>query len=68
MGRLDGLREEMSAAGTLAMLQLAVQGVRDLPGRKAVVLISEGFPFIERARDGTYQPSHLIRDRLDKRR
>ena len=66
MGRLDGLREEMSAAGTLGMLQLAVQGVRDLPGRKAVVLISEGFPIIERAGDGTYQPAHLVRDRLDK--
>ena len=66
MGRIDALRDAMSSAGTLGMLQLAVQGVRDLPGRKAVVLISEGFRIIERDPDGTYQPGHLVRDRLDR--
>ena len=44
------------------MLQLAIRGVRDLPGRKAVVLISEGFALFERDPDGTYQPSILVRD------
>ena len=66
MGRIDALRDAMSSAGTLGMLQLAVQGVRELPGRKAVVLISEGFRILERDPDGTYQPSHLVRDRLDR--
>lgn len=64
-GRLDELRETMSSAGTLGMLQLAIRGVRDLPGRKAVVFISEGFPMIERDPDGSYQPAHLVQDRLD---
>ena len=64
MGAIDALREEMSAAGTLGMLQLAVQGVRDLPGRKAVVLISEGFRIVEQ--DGSFQPGHLVRNRLDR--
>ena len=66
LGRVDHLREEMSSAGTLGMLQMAIRGVRELPGRKAVVFISEGFPFVERDPDGTYQPSFLVRDRLER--
>ncbi len=66
LGRLDQLRESMSAGGTLGMLQLAIRGVRDLPGRKAVVLISEGFELFERDPDGTYQPSLLVRDQLER--
>lgn len=66
LGRVDQLREEMSSAGTLGMLQMAIRGVRDLPGRKAVVFISEGFPMLERDPDGSYQPSFLVRDQLDR--
>jgi VWFA-related protein len=66
LGRLDNLREAMSAAGTLGMLQMTLHGVRDLPGRKAVVLISEGFELFERDPDGTYQPSVLPRERLNR--
>jgi VWFA-related protein len=66
LGRVDHLREAMSSAGTLGMLQMAIRGVRELPGRKAVVFISEGFPLVERDPDGTYQPSFLVRDRLDR--
>ena len=65
LGRLDQLRESMSAGGTLGMLQLAIRGVRDLPGRKAVVLISEGVALFERDPDGTYQPALLVRDQLE---
>jgi VWFA-related protein len=65
-GRLDNLREAMSSAGTLGMLQMAIHGVRDLPGRKAVVLISEGFELFERDPDGTFQPSVLVSDRLQR--
>ena len=66
LGRVDQLREEMSSAGTLGMLQMAIRGVRELPGRKAVVFISEGFPLIERDPDGTYQPAFLVHDRLER--
>jgi VWFA-related protein len=66
LGRVDQLREEMSSAGTLGMLQMAIRGVRELPGRKAVVFISEGFPLVERDPDGTYQPSFLVHDRLER--
>ena len=45
------LRESMSSSGTLATLTTTVQGIQDLPGRKAIVLISEGFVLIERRDD-----------------
>ena len=58
----------MSASATLAPWCLAITGMRDLPGRKAVVLISEGFAFIETA---TSQPARTavalqVRDRLTR--
>jgi hypothetical protein len=37
------MRNSMSAAGTLGALNLVVRGVRDLPGRKAIIFVSEGF-------------------------
>jgi len=40
---IEGLRTEMSAAGTLGALNLITRGARDLPGRKAIVLVSDGF-------------------------
>ena len=42
---VDQLRSSMSASGTLGALNLVVRGARELPGRKAVVLVSEGFSF-----------------------
>jgi VWFA-related protein len=38
------VQREASIQGTLAALNLVVQAARDLPGRKAVILASEGFP------------------------
>jgi VWFA-related protein len=37
------LRNSMSAAGTLGALNLVVRSARDLPGRKAIIFVSEGF-------------------------
>ena len=46
LGELDDLRESVSAAATIGGMVFAVEGIRSLPGRKAVVLVSEGFmPF-----------------------
>ncbi len=66
LGRVDALRETMSSSGTLGMLQMAIHGMRDLPGRKAIVLISEGFQILERDPDGTYQLSYLVRDQMER--
>lgn len=40
---VGGLQRSMSTAGSLAALNLVVQGARDLPGRKTVIFASEGF-------------------------
>lgn len=36
-------REEMFTSGTLGTIGLIVRGLKDLPGRKSVVLLSDGF-------------------------
>ncbi len=41
------LQRSVSAAGSLAALNLVVQAARDLPGRKTVILASEGFQLWE---------------------
>ena len=40
---LNQFREDIFAAGTLGALNYVVRGLRELPGRKSVVLFSEGF-------------------------
>jgi VWFA-related protein len=40
----DELRRERFTVGTLGSLDFIVRGMRELPGRKAVVLFSDGFP------------------------
>ena len=41
--RSERLQRSVSAAGSLAALNLVVQAARDLPGRKTVIFASEGF-------------------------
>src|ERR1051325_3891571 len=39
----DQFREELFSVGTLGALNFVVRGLKDLPGRKSVVLFSDGF-------------------------
>jgi VWFA-related protein len=41
--RLDQFREDLFAVGTLGALNYVIRGLKELPGRKSVVLFSEGF-------------------------
>ena len=45
---LDDFREEIFSVGTLGALNFIVRGLRELPGRKAVVLFSDGISIINR--------------------
>jgi VWFA-related protein len=54
------LHKSMSASGTLGALNLAIRGARDLPGRKAIIFVSEGFPLNDE--DG---PDTRVRTALD---
>jgi VWFA-related protein len=44
---VETIRNAMSAVGTLGALNLVVRGARELPGRKAIVLVTEGFELYE---------------------
>ena len=57
---VERVRTTMSAAGTLGALNLVVQGARDLPGRKAIIFVSEGFQMMEGA-----EPEARLRRALD---
>jgi VWFA-related protein len=45
---LDRFREDLFAVGTLGAMNYVIRGLRDLPGRKSVLLISDGFAFVNR--------------------
>jgi len=45
-------REALSTAGTLGALNFVLRGLRSLPGRKSVLLLSEGFSLYDE--DGAY--------------
>jgi VWFA-related protein len=40
---INGLRSQVATIGTLGALNLITKSARDLPGRKAIVLVSDGF-------------------------
>ena len=57
---VEQVRTTMSAAGSLGALNLVVRGARDLPGRKAIIFVSEGFQVMEGA-----EPESRLRRALD---
>ncbi len=46
-------RNGVLVSGTLGSLDYVVAGMRDIPGRKSVMLFSDGFDLFERDKDGT---------------
>lgn len=63
---LDAARSNVMAAGTLGALNLVIQGARDLPGRKAVLFVSEGFEMLERGAGDTTAQAGRVRAALDR--
>ena len=43
-GEFSNYREQVSSVGTIGAIRYVVDGLRDLPGRKSVVLLSDGLP------------------------
>jgi VWFA-related protein len=50
-------REEAFTVGTLGTVNQLVRGMKELPGRKAVVLATDGFSILER---GSFRPDGLL--------
>ena len=53
----DNFRTDVFSVGTLGALNYIVKGMGELPGRKAVVLMSDGFSILNRDSDGNLDPS-----------
>ncbi len=53
----DNFRTDVFSVGTLGALNYIVKGMSELPGRKAIVLMSDGFNIINRDSDGNLDPS-----------
>ena len=66
-GFLEPLATGGSFYGTLSSLEYVVAGLKDLPGRKSVVLFTEDFPIIEcKFGEASYGIDPLIQRLLDK--
>lgn len=63
--QINDLRRSMSAAGSLGALNLILRGASELPGRRAVVLLSEGFPLMMIDR-GAWTLDPRVRAPLDR--
>jgi VWFA-related protein len=64
---LNQFREDMFAVGTLGAVSYVVRGLRELPGRKSILLISDGFTIYSRS-DSTrnYRALESLRRLIDQ--
>jgi VWFA-related protein len=62
---VNDLRRHMSASGSLGALNLIIRGASQLPGRRAIVLLSEGFALMTNDR-GAYIAEPRTRIALDR--
>ena len=53
-------RENIFASGTLGALNYIVRGMRSLPGRKSVILLSDGLSLVTRDKDGRPEASRVF--------
>jgi VWFA-related protein len=56
----NNFRESVFAIGTLGAVKFIINGMKDLPGRKSVMLLSDGFQIVERQANGSLQSSRIL--------
>jgi len=56
----ENFRESVFATGTLGALKFIVNGMRDLPGRKSVLLFSDGIQIFNTTASGSVETSRLL--------
>jgi len=57
---VESFRESVFATGTLGALRYVVQGMSELPGRKSVVMFSDGFKLFETDQNGNKFEGRVI--------
>lgn len=57
---VDSFRDNVFVTGTLGALKFIVSGMKELPGRKSVVLFSNGFRLFQNSEQGTMEASRIM--------
>ncbi len=57
---VNSFRESIFASGTLGAINYIIRGMKDLPGRKSIMLISDGFAMYVRNERGMPQASRIL--------
>lgn len=57
---LNNLRESIFATGTLGAVNFIVRGMQELPGRKSVMLLSDGFRLFTTSNSGFLESSRVL--------
>jgi VWFA-related protein len=64
---VDQFREDLFAVGTLGALSYVVKGLRELPGRKSVLLISDGIKFLDAGNSSrSFRTAERLRRLIDE--
>ncbi|MCA1589035.1 MAG: VWA domain-containing protein [Acidobacteria bacterium] len=56
----NDFRESVFASGTLGAINYVVRGMRDLPGRKSIMLLSDGFSLFAQDAQGFRESSRIL--------
>lgn len=57
---INELRESVFASGTLGAVNFIIRGMQELPGRKSIMLLSDGFSLFTRDENGFPQGSRIL--------
>jgi VWFA-related protein len=60
LSELNDYRRSVFATGTLGAVNYVIRGMADLPGRKSVLLLSDGFPLFYRSPDGSMDANGVL--------
>lgn len=56
----DDFRSSLFATGTLGAVNYIVRGMQDLPGRKSIMLLSDGFKLFTKSEDGFAESGRVL--------
>lgn len=59
-GDVDNYREDIFAVGTLGAINYVIRGMKELPGRKSVMLFSDGLELFSTIRGNSRQPTRIL--------